>query len=351
VAAVGAVAEEEVAAAGAGGGDSSYAALPRERFHLARKTMTASNCRNRIVSVTPWAVASALLLIVSTGCSAERGRAFASPQEGVSAFVGALRPLNLDELRVILGPEAEEVVCSGDEVADRSAAEDFVAMYERKHNIVVEKDTATLVVGEDDWPMPIPLVSDGQSWWFDTDEGKDEMLARRIGRNELSAIETCRAIVDAQHEYAAVSGSSGEPVYAQKFASDAGQRNGLYWPTNPGEPESPLGAAVAEALAEGYGGKGAADAGPRPFHGYCFRMLTAQGKAAPGGARNFVVNGRMTGGFGVVAWPVEYGNSGIMTIVVSNRGVVYQKDLEKKTAKRAAEITAFDPDSDWEIVP
>jgi hypothetical protein len=208
---------------------------------------------------------------------------------------------------------------------------------------------ATLVVGEDEWPMPIPLVRSGDAWRFDADEGKDEILARRIGRNELSAIETCRAIVDAQREFAAISGRGSEPVYAQKLASDPGQRNGLYWPTNAGEPPSPLGEEVVAAVAEGYGGRSAT--GPRPFHGYCFRLLKAQGPSAPGGARSYLTGDRMIGGFAIVAWPIEYENSGIMTFMVSNRGVVYQKDLGGRTERIASEMATFDPDASWEIVP
>ena len=238
-------------------------------------------------------------------------------------------------------------------MADRNAAEAFVVSYERRHNIVIEDGTATLVVGDDEWPLPIPLVRDGTSWLFDTEAGKDEILARRVGRNELSAIETCRAIVDAQREFAALNGGDkgGAPVYAQKFPSDPGQHNGLYWESKAGEPDSPLGPEIVQAVAEGYGGKRAPDAGPRPFHGYCYRMLTAQGPSAPGGARSYLVNGRMTGGFGVVSWPIEYGNSGIMTFLVSNQGVVYQKDLGEKTERLALEMSAFDPDASWEIVP
>ena len=298
-----------------------------------------------------WSAAGAfLLLLVNSGCaSGTRGRPFTTPEEGATALVGALKPLNVEELRSILGPDGEDIINSGDEVADRQAAEEFVASYERKHRIEVEDDMATLMVGEDEWPMPIPLVRKGDLWRFDTDEGKDEILARRIGRNELGAIESCRAIVDAQREFAAMSGRPSEPVYAQKFASDPGQRNGLYWETRPGEPLSPLGEEVVGAVAEGYGGR--TSTGPRPFHGYCFRMLNAQGPSAPGGARSYVVGGRMTGGFAVVAWPVEYRNSGIMTFLVSNRGVVYQKDLGSRTERLAAEMSTFDPDSGWEIVP
>ncbi len=310
--------------------------------------------RNRCVRATGcWIAAGAfLLLFAGTGCASGRGRAFTTPQEGVSALVEALHPLDAEKLRAILGPESDEVVSSGDEVADREAAEEFVASYNRKHNIVVEDGKATLLVGEDDWPLPIPLVRDGKSWRFDTDAGDEEILARRIGRNELATIETCRAIVDAQREYSNSMGGKGDqPVYAQKFASDPGQRNGLYWETKPGEPESPLGPEIVAAVAQGYGGKRAPDAGPRPYHGYCYRILTAQGPSAAGGARSYLVNGQMTGGFAVVAWPIEYHNSGIMTFMVSDQGVVYQKNLGKDTERLAAKISTFDPDASWEIVP
>lgn len=296
----------------------------------------------------------ALLTMSAGGCAAGGGgRTFATPEEGTRALVAALQPFNEGELIAILGPDGKEVISSGDDVADRSAAESFVESYQRKHRVVVEEDEATLVVGDDDWPLPIPLVRTRGAWRFDTDAGKDELLARRVGRNELAAIESCRALVDAQQEFAALNAAGGPPVYAQKFASDPGQRNGLYWETRPGDPPSPLGPLVAEAVAEGYGGGGArpAEAGPRPFHGYCFRMLTAQGPSAPGGARSFLVNGKMTGGFGAVAWPVEYGNSGIMTFIVSDDGVVYQKDLGDETEKAATAMTAFDPGEGWEIVP
>ncbi len=309
--------------------------------------------RNRCVRATSCVAASALLLLlVGSGCASGRGRAFESPQEGVSALVGALQPLDAKELLTILGPKGDQIVSSGDEVADRNAAAQFVASYNRKHNIVVEDGKATLLVGEDDWPLPIPLVRDGKSWRFDTDAGDEEILARRIGRNELATIETCRAIVDAQREYSNSMGGKGDqPVYAQKFASDPGQRNGLYWETKSGEPESPLGPEIVAAVAQGYGGKRAPDAGPRPYHGYCYRILTAQGPSAAGGARSYLVNGQMTGGFAVVAWPIEYHNSGIMTFMVSDQGVVYQKNLGKDTERLAAKISTFDPDASWEIVP
>ncbi len=323
--------------------------------------MSGLNHRARRVCAAARFAVGALVLLggPGSGCSNGGGdvRSFSSPEEGATALVSALRPFNEDELRAILGPDGREIISSGDEVADRQGAEEFVAAWDRRHNVIVEDGTATLVVGDDDWPLPIPLVLTDGAWRFDAEAGKDEILARRVGRNELSAIESCRAIVDAQRDFAAMNaggaGGGAEPVYAQTFRSDPGQRNGLYWETGEGEPPSPLGTLVAEAVAEGYGGRGApaAGEGPRPYHGYCFRMLTSQGPSAPGGARSYLVDGRMTGGFAAVAWPAEYENSGVMTFLVNHAGVVYQKDLGADTPKIAGAMTAFDPGEGWEVVP
>lgn len=314
--------------------------------------MRRQNPRTRAVCSSGTILIPVMLLSLCAGCATNRGRAFDSPERGADALVAALKPLNHSELRAILGPDSDEVVSSGDEVADQNAADNFVAAYEQHHKIELDDGRATLSVGEDEWPLPIPLVKVGNSWYFDTDEGNDEILARRIGRNELATIQACRAIVDAQKEFASLNSSAAgaEPVYATKFASDPGQHNGLFWKTGEGEPESPLGPEVVAAVAEGYGGKAPSDAGPRPFHGYCYRMLSAQGPSAPGGARSFLKDGRLVGGFGAVAWPVQYGNSGIMTFLVSSRGIVYQKDLGKDTEKIASSMQAFDPDSTWNIV-
>ncbi len=314
-------------------------------------------------SVRGGLAAGVLLLfsLVGSGCSqagsgagGAGGRTFATPQEGAQALVGALRPYDPAKLKEILGPEGHEIIASGDEVADRNAAETFVAAYDRKHDLIIEDDSqATLVVGDDDWPLPIPMVRTNGSWKFDAEAGKDEILARRIGRNELSTIEVCHAIVDAQRDYAGRGlYGDGSGAYAQKFLSDAGQSNGLYWEARPGEPESPLGPFIAEAVAEGYGEGGKPASGePRPYHGYCYRMLTSQGSSAPGGARSYLEQGRMTGGFAAVAWPAEYENSGIMTFIVNGAGVVFQKDLGPDTAKVAGAMTSFDPGDGWEIVP
>jgi Protein of unknown function (DUF2950) len=217
---------------------------------------------------------------------------------------------------------------------------------------VAPEPAAVLQVGEDGWPLPIPMRRGGPEgrWRFDVRAARQELLARRIGRNELAAIETLRAIVDAQRDYALTAGRQGPfRAYARRFFSSPGARDGLYWPTGEGEPESPLGPLVAAASDGGYGGRGTTDQ-PQPFHGYLFRILERQGPAAPGGAMAYVVDGRMIGGFAVLAWPASYGNSGVMTFVVSHQGVVYERDLGAGTARLAREITAFDPGPGWRPV-
>jgi hypothetical protein len=208
----------------------------------------------------------------------------------------------------------------------------------------------TLLAGDDEWPLPIPIVQDGSGkrWVFDTASGKDEVITRRIGRNELTVIEVCKAIGDAQREYAQreVRGD-GLPEYARKFISDPGTKNGLYWPTAEGEKPSPLGEAVAEAQVAGYSTSASPTGEPRPYHGYLYRILTAQGKDAPGGAEDYVINGRLIGGFAVIAWPVDYGSSGIMTFITNYAGEVYQKDLGEETDKLAQGLTEFNPDPTW----
>jgi hypothetical protein len=207
-----------------------------------------------------------------------------------------------------------------------------------------------LVIGDKDWPFPIPLVKKGDQWFFDTKAGKEEILNRRIGENELSTVQTLLAIVDAQREYAMKDpDNDGIREYAGKFGSDSGKKNGLYWETKQGEEPSPLGELVADARAEGYTRTGP-KAGPVPFHGYYFRMLKKQGKHASGGAFDYIVKNKMIGGFAVVAYPAAYGSSGVMTFIVNHEGVVYQKDLSKDTAKTATAMTSFDPDKTWKKV-
>ncbi len=276
---------------------------------------------------------------------------FASAEAAVQALVAALRSGDQADLQRILGPEGRELLDSGDAVADRNNAEAFLAAFDRHHELVVEAGPrTTLVVGEDDWAMPIPVVAVGGAWHFDTESGKEEILARRIGANELAVIEVCRAIVDAQYEYSESmrADSRGERVFAQRFLSSPGTRDGLYWERREGEPGSPLGPLVAEAVAEGYSNPPRAE---RPFHGYRYRMLTAQGPSAPGGARNYLNGGRMTGGFASIAWPAVYDSSGIMTFLVNDDGIVYQKDLGTDTERVVGTIESFDPGEGWEVVP
>jgi hypothetical protein len=272
---------------------------------------------------------------------------FASPEEAVKALIEAGKADDNAALVRIFGPESKDVVGSGDPAADRENRQAFVAAYGEANKLVREGDEkAVLQVGKDDWPFPIPIVKKGESWRFDTAAGKQEILNRRIGKNELSVIQVCLAYVDAQREYATKDrDKDGLLEYAQKFASSQGKRDGLFWETKEGESPSPLGPLVVQAVAAGY--KKASGGQRTPYHGYYFKILTAQGKNAPGGAYDYLVKGKMMGGFAMVAWPATYGSSGIMTFLVNHDGVVYQKDLGAQTAGIASGMTKFDPDSSW----
>ena len=246
----------------------------------------------------------------------------------------------------MLGRDGVEIMFSGDEVADREARERFVGAYDAKHNVTVEGDKAFLVVGADDFPLPIPLIRQEANWKFDTAAGRLEVLYRRIGRNELDAIQTSLAYVDAQNEYAEKDRTGAGPgVYARRIVSSSGKKDGLYWPASDGD-ASPLGELVAQASQEGY----KAGAGRTPYHGYYYRILTRQGPNAPGGVLDYVVKGKMIGGFGLLAYPAEYGNSGVMTFLVNHSGTVYQKDLGDYTMSLAERMTWFDPDQTWKKV-
>jgi hypothetical protein len=280
---------------------------------------------------------------------------FASSDEAVASLITAFRAHDLERLHHILGPEADDILNSGDPVADELGIDSFVHAYDARHRLVAgEKGSVILIVGDNDWPVPIPVIKDADSgaWFFDTAAGKEEILNRRVGRNELTVIEVCRAIADAQREYAARDpDNDGIPQYAQKFISDPGKKNGLYWETQPGETPSPLGPLVADAVVVGYSATPApAGNEPRPFHGYLYRMLTSQGPAAQGGQLDYMINGKMVGGFAALAYPADYGNSGIMTFMVDYRGDVYQKDLGLATSQIARQIAAFDPGAGWRLV-
>ena len=257
----------------------------------------------------------------------------------------ALKSGDSKAMLAIVGEGGQGLVSSGDAVADKHARERFVAAYNEKHSLVAGGGKVVLVVGRDDFPFPIPLVPDGPSWRFDTAAGKEEVINRRIGRNELNTIQVCLAYVDAQREYyASDPDRDGLLQYAQRFASSPGRRDGLYWTTNAGEPPSPLGPLVARARDEGYARR---SKNPVAYWGYYYRILTAQGKDAPGGAYDYLAHGSMIGGFALVAHPAQYGVSGVMTFIVNQDGVVYQKDLGPNTAAIARTMKAFNPDSTW----
>jgi hypothetical protein len=279
--------------------------------------------------------------------AATKQKGFASPEEAVNAFAAALKGDDNKELGAIFGPGVKELISSGDPAHDKQRRESFIRNFDLKNSLVPDGKKMILTVGETDWPFAIPIVQKGKQWFFDTNAGGKEILHRRVGANELSTIQTMLAIVDAQREYAMKdSDRDGVLEYASKFRSDPGKKNGLYWETKDGEDESPLGAFVADARAEGYVRMGGTMK-PMPYHGYYFRMLTKQGKHAPGGAFDYVVNGKQIGGFAVVAFPAKYGNSGVMTFLANHDGVVYQKNIGKETAKITKEMKAFDPDSSW----
>jgi len=283
------------------------------------------------------------------GADAVKQKTFSSPEEGVKALMEATKKNDTKAMLAILGPEAKSLIESGDQVSDRAAGERFVKSYEESNKLVKSGDTqAVLEVGKDAWPFPIPLVKESAGWRFDTQEGKEEIINRRIGRNELDVIQVSLAFVDAEREYYQRDPDGDKLLqYAQKFISTKGKRDGLYWETKSGEQPSPLGPLVARARGEGY--KGAAGK-PIPYHGYYYKILTGQGKDAPGGAYDYLVKGKMMGGFGMVAYPAQYGTSGIMTFIVNHDGVVYQKDLGTKTASVAQAMTKFNPDKTWTAV-
>ena len=298
-----------------------------------------------------------LLIIVFAIASAERAlgavavkqKTFSSPEEGVKALIDAARKNDMKGILEILGADAKSIIESGDPVADNEGRERFVKSYDESNKLVKSGDSkAVLEVGKDEWPFPIPLVKENAGWRFDTQEGKEELLNRRIGRNELDVIQVCLAIVDAEREYYQRDPDGDKLLqYAQKLISTKGKRDGLYWETKPNEQPSPLGSLVAQARAEGYKGAGGK---PVPYHGYYYKLLTGQGKDAPGGAYDYLVRGKMMGGFGVVAYPAQYGSSGIMTFIVNHDGVVYQKDLGTKTATIAQSMSKFNPDKTWVAV-
>jgi hypothetical protein len=280
--------------------------------------------------------------------SAAKG--FASPEEAGDALLAAAKSGNQDDILAILGPDSKDLLESGDPVQDKNAVQTFISAYSVMHRWRSMKDgSETLLIGSDNFPVAIPLKKNASGqWYFDVAAGKDEMLNRRIGRNELAAIDACQGLGYAQAEYhKKLRDGATTPQYALKFISDPGKQNGLYWKSDNGQPESPLGPAVTLAATEGYSAGGN---GPTPFHGYYFRMLTGQSDKAPGGAKDYIVDGKMVKGYAFVAYPAKYGDSGIMTFITNQDGLLLQKDLGPDTAKIATAMTRYDPGKGWDPI-
>jgi hypothetical protein len=283
-------------------------------------------------------------VIPASQATVRQQKSFSCPEEAVKSLVNAVRTNDLEEMMEILGPGSRELIYSGDEVADRTEREKFLNSYDQMNTLQQESaDKIILVTGTDKWPLPIPIVKKDATWVFDIQKGKQEIMNRRIGRNELHIMDVLHAYVDAQHEYATKDCTgSGKVEFAQRLISTEGKRDGLYWEAKEGEEESPLGPLVAQAAKEGY-----AKADLSPFHGYYFKILKGQGKHADGGAYNYIVRGKMILGFALVAYPAEYSNSGVMTFIVNQEGIIYQKNLGKDTKHKAETMKIFDPDKNW----
>lgn len=273
-------------------------------------------------------------------------KTFNSAMEATDAFAGAVQNHDEAAMLAILGPSGRDLISSGDPVADKDGQDAFAAKYRASHQFAAAGDGRTILyIGSENWPTPIPLRQNGSQWYFDTDYGKQEILYRRIGGNELDVIKVCAAIADAQRDYyAALHDGASEHQYAQKFRSTAGTQDGLFWKVKGSQGESPLGPLVAEAASEGY----QHTSQPHPFRGYFYRLLTSQGANAPGGAKSYIADGKMTGGFALVAYPASYRDSGVMTFIVNQDGPVYQKDLGPNTDQIASAIVAYDPDATWQ---
>jgi len=292
----------------------------------------------------------AALAILLTGCFLTTSlgqqpgqKTFSSPEDASSAFVAAAQSNDEKAMLDILGPDGKQIVSSGDDAEDGQSRANFVEKYGEMHRLVKEPDgTTVLYIGARNWPTPIPLMDKGGAWFFDTEAGKQEILYRRIGRNELSAIRVCQELVAAQKEFRSTQGDQ----YAREIFSEPGQHNGLYWKAADGEPESPIGPLVAAAVAEGY--TKTQEGAPTPYLGYYYRIVTRQGKNGPGGSKNYMVKGKLTGGFAFVAYPAKYRSSGVKTFMVGPDGVVYEKDLGPKTNAVAGTMQEYNPNSSWQ---
>jgi DUF2950 family protein len=318
---------------------------------MTRVTLTDTKTYPRCIVLVAFAA-----IIAASGCQkpeqAPRGpKTFASLDAAASAVYESAKAGDGDALLAIFGPGATELIISGDVVQDKAARDKFAAGYDQMHRWgKLTNGGMVLTVGAENYPFPFPLLrnSSGQ-WYFDSNEAKEEILVRRIGDNELAAIDALIAMADAQSDYfSQTHDRSTVHQYAQKFISDEGKQNGLYWRAAENQPESPLGPLAANASAEGYGGNPPQT--PQPFHGYLYRILTKQGDHAHGGAKNYIVHGNMIAGFAILAYPAEYRNSGVMTLIINQDGLVFQKDLGEKTAELAKAMNEFNPDDTWKPV-
>ena len=296
-------------------------------------------------------VITSMLVLIVASCfhsPSTPQKGFPSPEKAVISLVAAVRAHNEQELIAILGPGSKELISSGDEVADSTGREKFLKAYDTMNTLQQgPANTMVLHIGADNWAMPVPIMKKGTQWIFDTGKGKEEILNRRIGRNELHVIEVLEAYVDAQHEYATRDyGGSNRVEFAQRLISTEGDRDGLYWEAKEDREESPLGPLIARAAREGYGEA----SNLSPFHGYFFKILKSQGEHAEGGSYDYVVEGKMILGFGLVAYPAEYGNSGVMTFMVNQEGTAYEKNLGKNTKRIAEDMKLYDPDKTWKKV-
>jgi hypothetical protein len=308
------------------------------------------NTLRRSLPLTVVLACFACITVPSAVAQAAGQTTFASSQQALDGFIQAIRDNKPGEVSAILGPDSTDVISSGDAIADENTRQKFLERYDRKHALVSSgPHQLTLNIDTDDWPVPIPLVEKDGKWYWDGAAGKEEIVYRRIGHNELSAIQVCKGVVSAQKDYAAAS-HDGVPAgaYAQRIMSEAAKQNGLFWEAKEGENPSPAGPMLADASQEGYeltGGETRA-----PYHGYYYRMLKAQGKSAKGGAKSYIVDGKMSGGFAFLAYPAQYRVSGVMSFVVNQNGVIYQKDLGEKTDDIAQQMTEYNPDASWKIV-
>jgi hypothetical protein len=314
--------------------------------------MTEADMQPNKLRLNKALAAGALVAAICIGSTAARTQElFRSPEDAVNQLVTAVRAGKANQIISVLGESvgSRQIVNSGDPVADKNARNTFITAYDARHRLVGEHSSKRiLLIGDQDWPFPVPIVPYRTLWRFDPAAGREEILFRRIGRNELNTIQVCLAYVDAQNEYASANPEK-TPVaaYAQRFVSRPGKKDGLYWPDDAQAAKSPLGEAAAAATREGY----QFGDSPIPYHGYYYKILTSQSAAAAGGAINYVVKDRMVGGFALIAYPAEYGNSGVMTFIVNHAGVIYQKDLGSRTYRLARRINVFSPDGTWKKVP